>query len=375
MIDIISGADKKLQRDFIRAALNAHRDNAHYIARLDVEMREVLSPDNPFFSHCIYRLFVAYDKHVPVGRISAQINNLAQKSADHLIGHFGFFDARDAAVASQLLAAAESWLISQGVTHISGPYSFSINDESGILVDGFDHDPYILMNYSPAWLAGIIEQSGYHKAKDLIAFHLDMSCAFPLAAQRLSAQTAKMDSIRIRGLNFRRLETDMRMILKIFNEAWGNNWGFIPMTLDEIRIMTQRIKPILIAQLGQIIEIRGEPVAMILALPNMMEIIKDLHGKLLPWGWAKLLYRLKWRKPRTARVLLMGISPQYREGVMGAAISSYLISTLREECLRRGIEEVEMSWILEDNKAMIRIIEAVGGRAYKRYRIYEKEML
>lgn len=375
MIKIIAGTDKKLRQDFIAAAHHANQYNSAYIPRLNMEMRAHVSNKNPYFKHAIHQFFVAYDNKKPVGRISAHIDSLAQQPNKPVTGHFGFLDAIDSHVATALLIEAERWLASHGAGEIMGPFSFSINDESGLLIDGFDSPPYILMNHAPSWLGNALTEAGFSKAKDLIAYTMNIDGDFPASAKKMAEQASLKQNIRIRSLDPTNISQDLIDILEIFNEAWHENWGFIPMTTDEIAYMAKNIKPILIAKLGQIVEIDGKPAAMILALPNIMEAIRDLHGKLMPLGWIKLLWRLKLRAISSARVLLMGIRPQFKQGFMGAILSAYLVNALKENCKTYGIKNVEMSWILEDNTAMTRIIEAVGGTAYKRYRIYSKSLI
>lgn len=374
MITILPVTDARTRRDFIRVPVMVHQDQPHFVARLHFEMRAHISAKNPFFLHAQHQLFVAYGEGRPVGRISAQIDALAQREGAPTVGHFGFLDAANAEVVTPLLAAAEAWLKAQGAASIAGPYSFSVNDECGLLVEGFDHAPYVLMNHAPAWLGAAVEAAGYEKAKDLLAFHMDTREPFPRAATRLAEQADTIAGLRVRPLVMRRLHAELTGMLRIFNEAWRNNWGFIPMTPEETTFMAENLKPILIPQLAQIAEIEGAPAAMILALPNVMEVIRDVKGRLWPLGWLKLLLRLKLRGPTSVRVLLMGIRPEFRSGVMGAVLSATLISRLRDACLARNIRWVEMSWILEDNAAMIRLIEAVGGAPYKRYRLYAKEI-
>lgn len=374
MITILPVTDARSRRDFIHVPVRIYHDHPYFVARLALEMHSHLSAKNPFFLHAHHQLFVAYENANLVGRISAQIDTLAQREGAPVVGHFGFLDAAHAGVVPLLFSAAEAWLKERGATSVGGPYSFSVNDECGLLVEGFTRAPYVLMNYAPAWLGAAVEAAGYKKTKDLIAFHMDTRTPFPRAATRLAEQAAALKGLTVRPLIMRRLHAELKGMLRIFNEAWRKNWGFIPMTAEETTFMAKNLKPILVPQLGQIAEINGEPAAMILALPNIMESIHDLKGRLWPWGWAKLLVRLKLRGPRSVRVLLMGIRPEFRAGVMGAVLSASLISHVRDACLARNIRWVEMSWILEDNTAMIRLIEAVGGAPYKRYRLYAKEI-
>ncbi|MDX2094473.1 MAG: hypothetical protein SFW64_00795 [Alphaproteobacteria bacterium] len=372
MIDIVAVSDARGRRDFIRLPRLAYRDDAQFIPRLDVEMRTHLSAKNPYFAHAAHQLFVAYENARPVGRISAQIDQMAQRAGEPVVGHFGFLDAVRPEIVAPLLVAAEAWLKQRGAARVVGPYSFSINDESGLLVEGFDHPPYLLMNHAPAWMGAEVEVAGYAPVRDLLAFHMDTRTPFPRAATRLAEQAHTIAGLTQRPLRLRDLSADLTQMLMIYNEAWCDNWGFIPMTPAETAYMAHNLKPLLIPELAQIASVDGEPAAMIMALPNIMESIRDLRGRLLPWGWLKLALRLKWRGARSVRVLLMGIRPQFRSGVTGAALSAKLISDVRTACLARNIRWVEMSWILDDNTPMIRLIEAVGGHCYKRYRLYEK---
>lgn len=374
MIEVTAVRDTRARRDFVDVPRRIYASDPHFIPRLTFEMMAHTSAKNPYFANAQHQLFVAYEAGVPVGRISAQIDAFAQHEDSGTLGHFGFLDAARPDVVPPLFAAAEAWLVARGATRIAGPYSFSSNDEAGLLVEGFDHAPYLLMNYAPAWLGAAVEAAGYRPCRDLLAFHMDTATPFPPSATRLAAQALTIEGLTVRSLQPRRLLDELRGMLTIYNEAWRNNWGFIPMTQAQTRYMAHNLKPLIIPQMARIADIKGEPVAMIMALPNLMEAIAGLKGRLLPFGWLTLLYRLKWRGLRSVRVLLMGIRPQFREGVMGAALSAKLIADVREACLKRGVRWVEMSWILDDNLPMIRLIEAVGGQCYKRYRIYEKRV-
>lgn len=375
MIEVRPVESRRARRDFVAVPAIIYRDEKNYIPRLALEMRNHISKKNPYFAHAHHQLFVAYDEGRPVGRISAQIDTRAQREGEGMLGHFGFLDAQRPEIVAPLLQAAQDWLKAQGATRVMGPFSFSVNDESGLLIEGFDSPPYVLMNHAPQWLGGAVEAAGYAKAKDLIAFHMDTATPFPPAATRLATQAHTLNGFSIRPIAMPRLRAELYTMLGIFNEAWRNNWGFIEMTPAETDYMAHNMKPLLIPKLGQIASMHGQPAGMILALPNLMELIRDLRGRLFPFGWAKLITRLKLTGPRSVRVLLMGIRSEYREGITGAALSARLIYDLRKECLKRNVRWVEMSWILEDNTPMIRLIEAVGGFAYKRYRIYAKELV
>lgn len=372
MIDVVAVSNRRMRRDFVAVPISIYASDPCFVARLNVEILRHISTKNPYFAHATHQLFVAYEQGKPVGRISAQIDALAQRDAQGLLGHFGFLDAARADIVPHLFAAAEAWLKARGVTRIAGPYSFSSNDEAGLLVKGFDSAPYVLMNYAPDWMGEAVVAVGYARIKDLLAFHMDTTTPFPRAATRLAQQAHTFAGLDVRSLTPEHLQNELRSMLTIYNEAWRDNWGFIAMTPAETRYMAHNLKPLLMSDMARIASINGEPVAMIMALPNLMEVIHDLKGRLLPFGWLKLLYRLKWRGARSLRVILMGIRPEFRVGILGAMLSAKLIYDIREACLKRKVRWVEMSWILEDNLPMIRLIEAVGGQCYKRYRLYEK---
>ena len=375
MIDVVAVSSPRTRRDFVKVPTRIYANDPHFVARLTLEMMDHTSAKNPYFAHAEHQLFVAYENGKPVGRISAQIDRLAQHAGEGMLGHFGFLDAARPEIVAHLFANAEAWLKARGVTRIAGPYSFSSNDEAGLLVEGFDSAPYLLMNHAPTWMGEAVEAQGYARSKDLLAFHMDTATPFPRAATRLAEQAPSITGLSIRSLAPRHLHAELNSMLSIYNEAWRDNWGFVAMTPAETRYMAHNLKPLLVADMARIASIEGKPAAMIMALPNLMEVIRDLNGALLPFGWLKLLYRLKIRGARSVRVLLMGIRPEFREGVMGAALSAKLIYDIREACLKRNIRWVEMSWILDDNMPMIRLIEAVGGQCYKRYRLYEKAVI
>ena len=375
MTDIRSAMAGRAFADFIRVPDLVHGDDPLYVPQLAMERRAHLGKKNPYFQHAAGQYFVAYDNEQPVGRISAQVDRLAQASAEETLGHIGFADARDEATLHALLAAAEDWLRRQGATRVAGPYSLSINDESGLLIDGFDSAPRMMMNYARPWQGAAFETAGYRKVKDLIAFRLDVTKPFPDAALRIADKALAIPGLRERPADGKNLPRDLHLIMSIFNDAWADNWGFVPMTEDEIAHTAKNMKPLIRPDFARIVEIDDRPVAMIVALPDLNEALRGLGGKLLPIGWAKLLWRLK--KPgvmQGGRVLLMGVRADRRGGFQGSAIAALLVSRLQGAMAARGFKEVEMSWILEDNQPIIRLIESLGGIAYNRYRIYDKTL-
>lgn len=374
-IKISTVETRKDLHDFISAPDGLYKHDPHWIKQLDYERLNHLGNKNPFFRHARHKFFTAKDaKGQLIGRISAQIDDLAQANDHAPIGHFGFLEANSEETLDNLLTQAEKWLSNQGTKKIYGPYSLSVNDEAGLLVNGFDTPPRLLMNHAQPWYQHALETRGYTKAKDLLAYHLNVSADLPPRITRLASEALKIEGITERPINMRDFENDLNVVMKIFNDAWKDNWGFIPMTKDEVSYMADNMKAVIKPEMARIIEVSNEPVAMIVALPDMNEAIQGLNGKLLPLGWAKILWRLKVRGLTQARVLLMGIQKSWRKDLRSGALAALLIQRLHEALTQNKYTDLEMSWILEDNHAMRRIIESGGGKVYKHYRIYEKDI-
>lgn len=366
---------KRDMRDFVRLPARLHANDPHFVPRLSLEMSEHLSAKNPYFLHAQTCFFLARDEAGRLkGRISAQIDALAQKPGKPVIGHFGLIEADDAATLRTLLNAAELWLSKHGAERAQGPYSLSINDESGLLVSGFDTRPRMMMNHAPQWYAQAIESNGYQKAKDLIAYDLAVSTPLPAAALCMAQAAERDSSIAERSLDMKNFAGDLSTILGIFNEAWADNWGFVPMTDAEMKHTASSMKPLINPKLARIASVNGKPAAMIVCLPDLNEAIEDLRGEILPFGWAKLLWRLKVKGLKSGRVLLMGVAKEYQGTPMGGALSALLMTRLQTAAHGAGMERLELSWILEDNAAMNRILLAFGATPYKHYRIFERDL-
>lgn len=355
---------------FIRLPARLYANDPAFVAPLALERRNALSPGkNPYFEHAEAQLFIARRDGRDVGRISAQVDRLAADGE----GHFGFLAAEDDdAVFRALLGAAEDWLRAHGRRRALGPFSLSINEESGLLVAGFESPPMMLMPHDPPYAARRLEACGYAKAKDTIAYLYEIEHELPQAARRL-IDTRKPGALAVRGLDMRRYVEEFDLVTEIFNEAWSANWGFIPFTAAEIRHMAKELKPLIEPGSVAVAELNGRPVGFGVLLPNLNEAIADFGGRLLPFNWLKLLLRLK-RGTRTARVPLLGIRREHQGGVLGGLIAYLIIDRLREAARARGVRQVELSWILEDNRPMRRIIESLGAVPYKTYRLYEKAL-
>ena len=359
---------------FVRLPWAIYRDDPAWIPPLLLERREHLDPrKNPFFETAATRFWLALRDGRPVGRISAQVNSAYLARHGDATGHFGMLEAEDdPAVFRALLEAAEDWLKGQGMRRALGPFNLSINEECGLLVEGFQHPPSMLMGHAKPYYAARLEALGYRKAKDLICYHYDAANEMPPAVAHLLGKTARAERLKVRALDFSRYEADLATIMEIFNDAWSDNWGFVPMSQAELLHMAKALKPIVRPQSVAIAELDGKPVAMAIGLPNVNEVIADLDGRLLPFGWMKLLWRLKVKTPKTARVPLMGVRKAYHGSLLGAALAIAVIERIWQGQTAMGVVGGELSWILEDNLAMRRMIEQFGGVAYKTYRIYER---
>ena len=355
---------------FIALPAQLQAGDPNFVAPLALERREALSPrKNPYFQNAEARFWLARRDGRDVGRISAQVD---RRVADPEHGHFGLIAAEDdAEVFAALFQAAEGWLRAQGRRRVLGPFNLSINEETGLLVEGFDTPPMMLMGHDAPHAGPRLEALGYAKAKDLIAYLYDIEHELPAAARRwIDRRPAQLT---VRPLDMRRYREEFDTITAIFNDAWSRNWGFIPFNPAEIAHMAKSMKPLIDPKCVAIAEMNGEPVGFGVALPNLNEMIADFGGRLLPFNWLKLLVRLK-RGTRTARVPLMGIRRSFSAGLVGSLAPFLVIDALRKGLQAKGVRQVELSWILEDNRPMRHIIEALGARAYKTYRVYEKTL-
>ena len=355
---------------FIRLPEELFRADPSYVTPLRVERRAALTAKgNPFFRHAEVAFWLACRDGRAVGRISAQHDRLGR---DPTVGHFGMLAAiDDPAVFAALTHTAEQWVRQRGLARIQGPFNLSINEEAGLLVDGFDTPPMLMMPHDPPYAGGRLQALGYAKAQDLYAYLCDSSAALPPAAAAMVARGLPA-GVTLRPLRREAIKAEVELLAEIFNEAWNDNWGFVPLTEAEIAHTAQALKPLLHDRLVWFAEVDGKPAAVGLCLPNLNEAIRDLSGRLLPFGWAKLLWRLKRSRVTTARVPLMGVKRQFEGTLLGRLLPLHVVESLRREALAMGIRSVEMSWVLEGNAPMRHLAEAVGGHAYKTYRIYEK---
>jgi hypothetical protein len=363
---------------FIRVPWRIYRDDPHWVPPLVFERRQHLDRTaNPFFDHAEVQLWLALRGGEAVGRISAQVDQAALSQHQDAAGHFGFLEAEDdGGTFAALLQTAEAWLRDRGLRTVRGPFSLSINDESGLLIEGYERPPALMMGHAPPYYGRRLEDLGYAKVRDLIAYDFDVVTAksVPPEVRRLVDSLAKRPNVTVRRLRKSQLARDLKAVLKVFNDAWSNNWGFIPFSEVEIAKIAKDMRPLIREDFVCIVEIDGDPAAFALALPDLNEAMADLNGALLPFGWAKLLYRLKAGKITRVRMPLMGVRKKYQGGAKGAALAYTVIEKVHENVQRAGFAGAELSWVLEDNLPARKVIEAAGGVPYKTYRIYEKAL-
>lgn len=375
IVEVAGSADLS---EFLHFPHRLYRNDPNWVPPLHSEVRKLLDPrKNPFFDHGEMCLWLAKRDGETVGRISAQVNQLHLERHHDETGNFGFLEAiDDQSVFQALLSTAEAWLRARGMKRILGPYSPSMNDEIGVLIHGFDTPPMLMMAHSPRYYAPRLEAEGYAKAKDVNAFLLDMANAPPLDSERANRVREKLSTktaITTRTLDMKRFTEDMRLGLDVYNEAWANNWGFLPVTERDAKVLMDSIKPIIDPKGVVFGLVDGEMASLAVSVPNLNEIIADLDGRLLPFNWLKLLWRLKWRRPKSARVMIAGVRSTYRDSPVSGALMAYTLQDLLIYFKKAGIEKIEWSWILEDNDKSA-AIQKIGAPLSKTYRIFAKPL-
>jgi hypothetical protein len=304
--------------------------------------------------------------------VTAQIDREHLDLYHDATGFFGFLDTvDDEEVARDLLGSAESWLRGKGMRKARGPMSLNINEELGCLVEGFDTPPYFMMPHHEPYQGGLIEKAGYAKAKDFFAWKYYVGVVNKRVA-RAHDEIKAMPEISYRTASLKNLNKDVELLVDVFNDAWSDNWGFVPFTRSEVQKMAADFKLLLMPEITCIVSIDGEPAAVALAIPNLNELVHDLHGKLFPLGLPKLAWRLRVRGPRSARLILLGIRKKWRNVRKYAALSAFMYAEMNEGGKKLGIREGELGWTLEDNGRVNAGIQLMGAKQYKTYRVYEK---
>lgn len=375
---ISSKADRK---KFIDLPFRLYKDDPNWVPPLKGEALGLITPEkNGWFSHAEAQLFLAERGGRVVGRISAHIDTLAltmpaEQGFGPGCGQFGLFDAEDENTAKALINAAEGWLRNKGMTRVLGPISMSIWEEPGLLIQGYDHSPTIMMGHAKPEYRGWIEGAGYSPAKTLYTYDLDITQEFPPIVKRIIESGEKNPRIRIREVDKSKFDEEAAIILAILNDAWADNWGFVPLTPPEIADVGVKLKPIVFNDLIRIAELDGKPVAFMITLPDLNEVIKPLNGNLLPFGWAKLLLWLRKPKARTMRVPLMGVLKELQASRMAGQLAFMMIEYIRRAAIAKyGSTRGEIGWVLDDNQGMNAIAETIKSKINKTYEIYQKAL-
>jgi GNAT superfamily N-acetyltransferase len=357
---------KDLER-FIRMPWEIYRNNPHWIPPLIKDVRfKINRAAHPFFEHATAEFFLALRGGEVVGRIAAIVDARYNEFHNEKTGFFGMYESvDDRDVARSLFSTAEQWCSERGMNRIRGPMNLSMNDECGFLLEGFDADPAIMMPFTHRYYLSLCEESGYGKAKDLYAY-LKGEVGVVDRISKLVERVRQKEDVVIRHIDMRRFNEEVAIVKEIYNSAWELNWGFVPMTPNEMDLMAKELKPIAEPELVLFAEVRGEPVGVSITLPDLNQVLKRLNGRLGPIGLLKFLY---YRKQVTGlRSIVFGLKKEYRR----TGINVVLYYETEIAAARLGYKWCEMSWNLEDNDLINRFDEAVGGKLYKKYRIYEK---
>jgi hypothetical protein len=368
VIEVIEVKSKRDLDDFIKLPFTLYSKDPNYVPPLIREMRTNFSAKNPFFLHATVRPFIARKDGRVTGRIAAVINRRHIEFHKEQAGFFGFFESvQDPEVSSALLDRVAGSLRKEGMLILRGPMNFSTNEECGFLMEGFGSAPMLMTPYNPPYYHDLMERYGLEKAKDLYAYILDIPEELPRKIIRVADIAAK-SGIRVRHLNKKFFEREMNIFKVVYNSAWENNWGFIPLTDEELVHLGNNLKPVIVPELTLIAERENEPVGFMGLLPDFNFVLRYMKGKMGPVSIMKALYYSK--RIRDLRLLLLGIKAEFRNKGVDALLFREGFKGVR----KGGYKRVEFSWVLEDNVPVQRLVEMIGGRLYKKYRIYEKRL-
>ena len=366
---------------FVDLSFRLYVGDPNWVPPLKSDVMATITPGkNPWFEHGEAQLFLAERDGRVVGRISAHLDHLAlaqppEQGMGPGVGNWGFFEAEDANVAKVLIETAEGWLQDKKMVRALGPLSLSIWEEPGLLVQGHDHPPTVLMGYHNQAYGAWIEAAGYVGVKDLYTYQIPIDVPFPPLIERIAASGARNDRIVIRKVDKKNFNAEAAIILSILNDAWSGNWGFVPITDAEVAHTGKQLKPIVFNDLIRIAEVDGEPVAFMMTWPDINEKIATFGGSLFPFNWAKLLWWLRAPKVRTMRVPLMGVVKKLQATRMASQLAFMLVSLIRDSATSKfGASRGEFGWVLDDNGPMRSVGEAINGEINKVYRIYEKQL-
>ncbi|WP_108810444.1 GNAT family N-acetyltransferase [Sphingorhabdus sp. Alg231-15] len=366
-------------KSFVELAYRLNADDPHWVPPLKSEVYALLSPKkNPFFEHATVQLFLAEQGGEIVGRISAHIDHLAleqpvEQGFGPGTGSWGLLEAENGEATGALIEAAEAWLKEQGMHRIIAPISLSVWDEPGLLTTGHDHSPTVMMGHHKPEYRGWIESSGYESAKKLITYDLPILEDFPPLIERIVKSGERSSKLKLRKVDKSHFDRDAKIIMDILNDAWSDNWGFVPMTDHEIDHVGVKLKPIVYEELIMIAELEGKPVAFMMSLPDLNDRTKKMKGSLLPFNWIKLLWWLKFPTSPTMRVPLMGVVKELQNSRMASQMAFMMIEYIRREAVAKyGATRGELGWVLDDNQGMIAIADAIESKINRVYTLYEK---
>jgi len=375
---VVTKADTKT---FLDVMYRMNSGDPNWVPPLRGEAAGLLDPKkNGWFSHAEAQYFLAERDGRAVGRISAHIDLLALEQPPEQgfgpgTGFWGVMDAEDEEAFKALLAAAEDWLRGKGMTRALGPVSMSIWEEPGLLIKGHDHSPTIMMGHNLARYQPWVERAGYAPVKQLLTYELDITKPFPPLIQRIVASGEKNPRINIRMVDKTKFDAEAEVILSILNDAWSDNWGFVPLTPPEIDDVGKKLKPLVFGDLIRIAELDGRPVAFMMTLPDINEVIKPLNGSMLPLGWLKLLLWLRKPKARTMRVPLMGVVKELQASRMASQLAFMMIEYIRRASVEHyGASRGEIGWVLDDNQGMVAIADAIESKINRIYQIYGRKL-
>lgn len=371
MVQIKPVESKRDLKNFILFPWKIYAGDPNWVPPLILEMKEKLDTKrNPFFEHASMQLFLAIKDGEIVGRIAAIIDRLHNQVHHEQVVFFGLYESiNDQEVAQALLDAASLWGKSQGMTVLRGPMNLSMNDECAFLLEGFDSPPVIMMPYNPPYYIELMDKCGLVKAKDLYAYYMTRDHETAAKVKTIVDRVKEETKFRLRLVNMKQLDEEARKIQLIYNDAWSRNWGFVPWTENEMKHMVKRLKQFADPHLVIFAEDQANrPIGFAFGLPNYNEILKKLNGRLTPWGI--VIFLLNRRRIKGMRAVVFGVVREYQH----TGLSYWLYWQLEQNARQRGYEWCEMSWLLEDNVPILRFCESIGGRLYKKYRIYQKEI-
>ena len=359
----------------------ANAGDPNFVPQLRAEEMEKVTPGgNPFHEHARCQLFLAHRDGAIVGRISAHIDELAiaqpaEQGMGPGTGNWGALEADDEAIAQTLIATAEDWLRGQGMTRVVAPMNLSVWEEPGLLIKGHDHPPTVMMGHHDAKFQPWIEAAGYAPVKRLNTYEIDITKPFPPLIQRIVASGEKNPRIKIRGVDLSKFAEEAAIILDILNDAWSDNWGFVPITDSEVAYTAKKLKPLVRADLVHIAEYDGEPVAFMMTLPDVNEVLAKIGPRPSPLGWIKLLLWI-WRpKVRTMRVPLMGVRKRLQSSRIASQLAFMMIEYIRRNSIARyGATRGELGWILDDNQGMTSIAREIHSTVNREYMVYDKTL-